>query len=56
MPVNSFDNYYMSWKPDIKNAAPPIYKALAEILESDIRSGKLKPGTKLPPQESWQIF
>ena len=56
MPVNSFDDYYMSWKPDIKNATPPIYKALAEILENDIKSGKLKPGTKLPPQRELADF
>lgn len=56
MPVNSFDDYYMSWKPNIKNATPPIYKALAEILENDIKSGKLKPGTKLPPQRELADF
>ena len=56
MPVNSFDDYYMSWKPNIKNVTPPIYKALAEILENDIKSGKLKPGTKLPPQRELADF
>jgi len=50
MPVNSFENYPMSWKPDLTNASGPIYKALAAMLEEDIRSGKLLPGTKLPPQ------
>lgn len=50
MPVNSFDNYPMSWKPDIKNVSGPLYKTLAKMLEEDIKSGKLMPGTKLPPQ------
>lgn len=56
MPVNSFDNYYMSWKPDIKNIKSPIYKGLADILENDIKTGKLKAGTKLPPQRELADF
>lgn len=50
MPINSFDNYEMNWKPDLKNIGQPLYKTLAEILEKDIKSGILTPGTKLPPQ------
>lgn len=50
MPINSFDNYPMSWKPDLTNVAGPIYRALAIMLEEDIKTGKLMPGTKLPPQ------
>ena len=50
MPVNSFDNYPMSWKPDLSNITGPKYLALAQLLEGDIHSGKLKAGTKLPPQ------
>jgi DNA-binding transcriptional MocR family regulator len=50
MPVNSFDNYPMSWKPSLVNAEPPLYKALANMLEEDIRNGSLKPGDMLPPQ------
>ena len=56
MPVNSFDNYPMSWKPDIKNLKPPIYKSLAELLEDDIKKGVLKPGDKLPPQRELADF
>lgn len=56
MPVNSFDNYPMSWKPDLSNAAGPKYIALARLLESDIKSGKLKAGTKLPPQRELADF
>ena len=51
MPVNSFDDYPMSWKPVLdRNTKKPIYIYLADTLESDILSGKLTPGTKLPPQ------
>ncbi len=50
MQINSFEDYPMSWKPDIKNVTGPLYKALAKMLEEDIKSNKLLPGTKLPPQ------
>lgn len=38
------------WKPSIGNDEKPLYIALADALESDIASGRLKPGEKLPPQ------
>ena len=55
MPVNSFENYPLSWIPPWRrNEAPlpkgPLYLALAAALEADIASGRLPPGTKLPPQ------
>ncbi|MDD4842763.1 MAG: PLP-dependent aminotransferase family protein [Anaerotignum sp.] len=50
MPINSFENYPMSWKPELIDRTPPIYTRLAQKLEEDIRSGRLKPGDKLPPQ------
>ncbi|MFJ7646612.1 PLP-dependent aminotransferase family protein [Lysinibacillus sp. NPDC097279] len=50
MPFNSFDEYPMSWKPNIRNISGPIYIAIAEQLEQDIKEGILLPGTKLPPQ------
>jgi len=49
MPVNSFENYPMSWKPKKPRSNKPLYLALAEQLEMDISSGSLLPGTKLPP-------
>lgn len=49
MSVNSFENYPMSWKPDLTGQEGPKYKALARMLEEDIRNGVLKAGTKLPP-------
>lgn len=50
MPVNSFENYPMSWKPILNNNDNPIYLTLASTMEEDIKSGVLLPGTKLPPQ------
>lgn len=50
MAHNSFDNYFLSWKPDKKLLTRPLYLALANLLEADIASGKLAPGTQLPPQ------
>ncbi|MBS4217463.1 PLP-dependent aminotransferase family protein [Bacillus sp. FJAT-49711] len=50
MPINSFENYPMSWKPSIDKTKKPIYKELSRKLEQDILNGLLLPGTKLPPQ------
>ncbi|MCF6410685.1 PLP-dependent aminotransferase family protein [Pseudalkalibacillus salsuginis] len=50
MPINSFENYPMSWKPTINRKERPIYQWLARQLEADIIEGNLVPGTKLPPQ------
>lgn len=55
MPVNSFENYPMSWKP-AWNKERPLYVSLARCLEDDIRSGALLPGTKLPPQRELADF
>ncbi|MGG1679467.1 PLP-dependent aminotransferase family protein [Neobacillus sp. NRS-1170] len=56
MPVNSFENYPMSWKPDKKALKRPYYKSLASLLEQDIINGYLAPGTKLPPQRELADF
>lgn len=50
MSINSFESYFMSWLPDRKSITRPCYLSLANLLEGDIRSGKLAPGTRLPPQ------
>lgn len=47
MPINSFENYPMSWRPSIDKTKKPIYQALARQLEQDILNGVLLPGTKL---------
>lgn len=56
MPVNSFDNYPMSWKPDLSGMSGPKYLALAGRLEEDIKNGILKAGTRLPPQRELADF
>lgn len=50
MPVNSFENYSLTWKPNFFAKELPLYKALANFLEEDIQKGILKPGDMLPPQ------
>lgn len=56
MPVNSFENYPMSWKPDKKKLTSPIYYCLADMMERDIKSGLLSANTKLPPQRELADF
>lgn len=47
MPVNSFDNYPMTWKPNITNKTGPLYKVLSALLEEDIKNGVLKLGDRI---------
>ncbi|WP_248927993.1 PLP-dependent aminotransferase family protein [Paenibacillus hamazuiensis] len=56
MPINSFDNYPMSWKPSIDRTHKPIYKVLARQLQQDILNGVLLPGTRLPSQRELADF
>ena len=41
MPVNSFEDYPMSWKPQKSKLEKPYYLSIAASLEADILSGKL---------------
>jgi DNA-binding transcriptional regulator YhcF (GntR family) len=50
MPINSFENYPMSWKTVIDRSKPHLPQQLAEQMKQDIQDGKLLPGTNLPPQ------
>lgn len=56
LPINSFTNYPMSWKPELDHRDQPLYKALAQQLEMDIETGRLTPGTRLPPQRELADF
>lgn len=56
MPINSFENYPMSWKPKKSKTNKPIYLDLAEQLEFDVSTGILPPGTKLPPYRELADF
>lgn len=38
------------WRPDISASSGPIYLAVANAIEADIRSGALSVGQRLPPQ------
>ena len=55
MPVNSFENYPLTWKPD-KKLLPPLYQSIASQLEYDVLNGYLLPNTKLPPQRELADF
>lgn len=41
-----------SWAPRIGPEGGPKYLAIAEALAADIRSGRLRPGERLPPQRA----
>jgi DNA-binding transcriptional MocR family regulator len=56
MPINSFENYPMTWKPNLSDINGPKYKALSDLLERDIKKGRLKPGDQLPPQRELADF
>ena len=46
MSINSFDNYPMSWKPDLSRTSGPKYLALVSLMEEDIKNGTLKAARK----------
>lgn len=50
MPVNSFVDYPLSWKPEKEKLKKPYFESIAQAIEKDITSGKLAPNTQLPPQ------
>lgn len=56
MPINSFDDYPMAWKPDKNKLKFPVYISIAEQLEKDILEGKIEGNTKLPPQRELADF
>lgn len=56
MPVNSFENYPMTWKPVIDRTVKPLYLSLANQLEQDIINSLILPGTKLPPHRELADF
>ncbi|MCI3133754.1 PLP-dependent aminotransferase family protein [Phenylobacterium aquaticum] len=40
----------LAWTPDLTQATGPLYLALADAIASDLASGALPPGARLPPQ------
>lgn len=56
MPVNSFDDYPMAWKPEKSRLSGPLYAAIAGALEEDIVEGGSPPIPSCRPSGSWRIF
>lgn len=56
MPINSFDDYPISWRPALDKSGRCLYQRLAAQLEADIQMGVLKLGTKLLPQRGLADF
>ena len=56
MPVNSFDDYPMAWRPKREDLSSPLFLCLADRLEQDIKNGILPPNTQLPPQRELADF
>lgn len=42
----------LGWLPRLPEAGGPIYLALVDAMEADIRSGRLPPGQRMPPQRA----
>ncbi|EPI02072.1 transcriptional regulator, GntR family [Enterococcus faecalis 13-SD-W-01] len=56
MPINSYEDYILSWRPDKSKLKRPIYRSLIKLLEEDILSGKLVENTRLPSQRELADF
>lgn len=50
MPINSYENYVLSWRPVKERLTRPYYQSLVQQLEADILSGALQKNVKLPSQ------
>lgn len=42
----------MDWIPDLSLSDKPRYLAIADLIAADVKSGRLAPGDRLPPQRS----
>ncbi len=40
------------WMPRIEGNSKPIYQTVADAISDDVRSGRLAPGARLPPQRA----
>lgn len=56
MPINSFEDYPLTWRISKERLKPPLYQSIAEALEADIKDGILTSNTKLPPQRELADF
>lgn len=39
-----------AWVPDVRKGVKPVYLAIADAIAGDVRTGRLAPGQRLPPQ------
>jgi DNA-binding transcriptional MocR family regulator len=42
----------IDWYPDLTRSSSPRYIAIADVIQMDIKSGRLVPGDRLPPQRA----
>lgn len=56
MPVNSFDDYPMSWKPKKELLTAPKYRALADLLADDISQVNCHLTQSCLPSGNWQTI
>lgn len=42
--------YRLDWIPDLAGREGDVYQVIAEAIAEDVKLGRLKPGTRLPPQ------
>lgn len=48
LPINSYEEYPLTWQPNRELLKKPIYKTLINVLQADILSNKISKNTKLP--------
>ncbi len=41
-----------NWQPDLSRSGSPLYMAIADLIEIDLRGGQLSAGDKLPPHRA----
>jgi len=42
--------YRLDWIPELEGRDGDVYQAIADVIAEDVKTGRLKPGTRLPPQ------
>ena len=50
LPVMQTTSAREDWRPDLSARRGPLYLAIADALEDDVRMGRLQPGGRLPAQ------
>jgi DNA-binding transcriptional MocR family regulator len=57
MTISAERNGVAVWRPSLEGWSGPKYRAIAAALAEDVRTGRLGPGTRLPPQRelAWAL-